>query len=207
MNKQRPQRRLFLATSLLLFALAAILVGVTWQRVRQQQRNRQLIVAIKRGDAQTAIALLEQGADANAHDTPLQHTPFWTLMLDTLRGRRTASAWGTPVLLLALGGEETGTTFRFSCTNNLPLIKALVAHGAKIDEQTPFYGWSALIIAAWSNQREVTQYLVEHHANLNLKNRDNFTALALAPRVVGKKGMDWSNMKVFMLLKRAGAQQ
>src|SRR5437899_2955532 len=68
---------------LALLVLPALTFGIWYERqVKQQRLDRALIEAIKMQDTPTAIALLDQGADANATDKPVTRITLKGLLAD-----------------------------------------------------------------------------------------------------------------------------
>jgi len=135
---------------LLLFPLGvlAVLIGIpcclTWREVRHERLNQQLIEAIKREDTATALSALAQGADANARDEK-QTLPAWKVLWNRLRRQSNPPSTVPTALLLALKvtdrRDELGNPIYPK--ENLPLIKALLAHGAQVNVEdensdTPF---------------------------------------------------------------------
>src|SRR5262249_39155274 len=69
---------------LLTLILLPVLVSSVWiwRQVRQQRLDHALIESIKRNDTKSAIALLDQGADANATDKPYQPLLLKSMLSD-----------------------------------------------------------------------------------------------------------------------------
>src|SRR5579871_2670736 len=111
-----------------------LLIGIpcwkTGREIQQQYLNRQLIAAIRRKDTATALALLSHGADANSHAGVLP-SPVWRVLWDRLQGKLPAPSDAPTALLLALRAKDTDNTIFPS--ENLPLITALLSHGARIN--------------------------------------------------------------------------
>src|SRR5579871_3321478 len=153
----------------------AVLIGIpcwlTWQQVRHERLNQRLIEAIKREDTYTALVALEEGADGNARDE-VQTLPVWKVLWNRLRRQPSPPSTAPPALLLTLQPEShVHEMFRShplfndsgSLKENLPLIKGLLTHGAKVnvqdsDGRTPLY---------WALDRGLNatcQTLIEHGA-------------------------------------------
>jgi hypothetical protein len=199
-----PVRKLLLPA--LLLALPILLI---WREVRQQELNQALIAAVQHNDTHTVVALLDEGASANTRTSPPQLS-WWRALSNRLRGQSSASQPGIPVLVLALGQQVSGTRehpeVSYHLTQNQEMVKALVAHGARVNEASPFGGWTPLMLAARSDQRDVMQFLLDHHADPNLKNREGHTAMDLAPHVHGKPDRNWQKRETLQLPKKAGGQ-
>src|SRR5260221_14679876 len=68
---------------LTLFLLPVLITSVWfWRQVRQQNLDHALIEAIKKNDTSVAIALLNQGADANTTDKPYTPVTLKSLLAD-----------------------------------------------------------------------------------------------------------------------------
>jgi ankyrin repeat protein len=63
---------------------------------------------------------------------------------------------------------------------DLDAVKSLIGSGTPIDERCAFRNWTALHAAVARGQFETAQYLIDHGANLELKDESGFTPLALA---------------------------
>jgi ankyrin repeat protein len=70
----------------------------------------------------------------------------------------------------------------------LNLIRALVAHGAFVDE-TDFCGWTSLHKAAFLGYRDVMLVLLELGADINLREADGRTVLHRAARKQDEKAV------------------
>jgi ankyrin repeat protein len=53
---------------------------------------------------------------------------------------------------------------------------SLIDNGASLNTKD-FYGWTALLMAAYRGHVEIVEALVENRANLNVKNNGGITAL------------------------------
>src|SRR5262249_13951047 len=92
---------------LALFLLPLLLFFLWFNRqVRQQNLDHALIEAIKRNDTPGAMALLKQGADANAADkpyTPLTFANLWDAFHSRWQGKSpappTETSWPSALLL------------------------------------------------------------------------------------------------------------
>lgn len=122
---------------LALFLLPILVFGLWYGRqVRQQRLDHALIEAIKKDDTQKVIALLKDGADANAMDKPFKSptldelfTAFW----QRLQGRKNTddTIIGEPALCVLLGFDDTIRLARKP--ENTLLLQALLEHGANPD--------------------------------------------------------------------------
>ena len=191
--------------------LIAIPAGLLWREAKREELNEGLISAVKNNDTARVISLLDAGASANVHAAPSSGS-HWRLF-GRLLGDRAGSRSGTSVLALALGEQDSDARGHAGGgggnhpIRNPEIVRALVAHGARVNEALPPGGWTPLMLAAMSDQRDIVRLLLDHHADPNLKNRDGKTAMDLAPRISGRAGYDWNRMVTFQLLKRASGGQ
>ncbi len=96
---------------LCLLALFLLLLGVpvwlTYQQMRQERLDRDLIAAIKRRDVPAGLAALNAGADPNSRDDNSKPLSFWQSLCRLFtgmgrHGKPSPPQPGQPVLLLAL---------------------------------------------------------------------------------------------------------
>ncbi len=187
----------------IVFALPIVAVAASWiwfgSQVRQTNLDHGLILAIKRRDTNAAIRLLNEGANANTQDRPWKPATLQTIVQEFLDQLRTRTVRGTPVMsgpysgAIAVWYRESITFSDLLSENayyenqvpeNLPLIRALVAHGADangkdcVDE-------SVLYHAVAQNHIETVRYLLEHHADANFRYW-SYPALASASPTVAE---------------------
>jgi hypothetical protein len=94
----RARKRTLLVVVGLLLVLTAIPGTLTWRAWRQAQLNRNLLVAIRKNDVQATASLLSEGADANAHVTPVPLN-LWQLFLNTFQRHSSSEiADATPLM-------------------------------------------------------------------------------------------------------------
>lgn len=154
-----------LAPVLLLMFL--LLASLFWRSQEQNRRKigfdpcRPLVRAAEQGDLARVEALLKQGCSANYQRPGVLSSPadqVARLRLqsrsDKTRSDKTRFA-GTPLLEIA------------AQNNDLPLLKLLLARGAKIDARG-VYNYTALIRAASRANVEVVSVLLEAGADPNL---------------------------------------
>jgi uncharacterized protein len=155
-----PRRRIFAAA-----AAVGTLVGawLSLRQLRQSELDRELLASIRGRDTPSAIALLNEGADANATQwigRPV--SPFdWIGAAATARmlGRPVLYRFGyqAPALYLAYAGRYPSP--------NPSLIKALLDHGA---DPNYFVGRPGpLATAVRLGDVESVRLLLEHHADPN----------------------------------------
>ncbi len=176
--------RRFLVVSVL---VAALLVGGCDVWVRQAKRqyalNRQLIAALDRKDIGQALTLVNAGADPNTRYNP-PPAPTLKLLLSHLLHRSPALAEDSfTAFLLADATECYASPASFTADikplEDVPLIRAMLVHGANIDQQD-FEGNTLLMFAALRGDAGLTGLLVEHGANAAVENMQGDTALHYA---------------------------
>jgi hypothetical protein len=124
----------------------------------QQRLNDLLITAVKAGDAEAAISLLQQGADPNA-ESEVDLYGYGVEMMPPLELALCWFARGEAWNLWLAGGKEERI--------NPPLVKALVDAGADVNAIS--WGPTPLEIAAREGEREIVECLLEHGADINRK--------------------------------------
>ena len=149
--------------------------------------GRELLAALRNDDMQKAVALLRQGADPNASDG------FRTALLESIERRQHELAEA----LLAAGADPNRAALGdpplvCAVREDPPLLAALLARGARVDEGRP----RALMVAAELGDLETVKTLVAAGANLATKT-DGRTPLA--------KAAEAGNRDVVEFLRHAGA--
>lgn len=134
-----------------------------------------LTAAVVRKQFDCVAALLQSGADVNLGNSS-GATP---LMIGALVGDM-----GLIDLLLEHGANskavgpngKTALHFAIDKPNNLPVCKRLVEVGADIDAADDD-GCTPLFVAVLRERLDLAQWLVDHHADINHKDRQGNTAL------------------------------
>jgi len=161
-------KRLILFVPLFLPALLlGALSGLTWREARHERLNQQLIAAIKQEDSAVAMAALAQGADANTR-AEKQTLSAWRVLWNRLQGRFPASSEAPTALLLALQWQPDAKGWSFFPDfprENLPLISALLAHGAQVNRQDAL-GLSPLSYALLGGKNATSRLLIRHGAQV-----------------------------------------
>jgi hypothetical protein len=158
-----PRRRLFLS----LLVLTALSAGILYHSVQQAKKSHALIAAVERDDLKDVKRLLRQGADPNTH-LVYENTPRTPLQLLQWLVRSRDIVWhNAPVLVEA------------SAEGHTPIVEALLAGGADIDE-TDQDRWTALMTAAGGGRAEVVRLLLNRGADINAQGIAGRTALSLA---------------------------
>lgn len=160
---------------LALFLIPVLLFGIWFNRqVRQQRLDHALIEAIKKNDTQTAIALLDQGADANATDKPYTSVRlgnalagFW----NGLRGNRlTQENTVYPSALLVRYDWHQQQNIVARKTENIEIVQALLDRGAN-----PFTfndsGMTLLHEACQQHHWQTVKLLLHRHVPCDLKSK------------------------------------
>src|SRR5579871_6066105 len=166
----------------LLAFILAVLIGLSvWlvcHQVRQEHLNRELIAAIKKKDTMAALALLRNGADANAQDrgnTPVEARQVLRDWWDRLWGRKRFASTYHPSALFVASRSMPGPI----PPENVALIQALLDHGAApnaVDEN----GDTALIKEVFYGRTETARLLLDHGADVNARGWRARTALMCA---------------------------
>lgn len=145
--------------------------------------DRQLLAAAKKGDTEKILALLQQGADANADPDDDMGTP---LMRAATNGHINAVQ-----LLLEKGADineiscgRTALTIAAEYQQG-DIIRLLLERGAAVDDAGE-YDRTALMHAAHNGMAEIVKLLLEHGADANATRRD-FTVLIDAAKAAAWK--------------------
>src|SRR5882724_8544586 len=117
-----------------------VLASGIWygRQVRQQHLDHALIEAIKKNDTPTAVALLDQGADANATDKPVTPVTLISVLTDfwsKIKGKKTHKERYTSALILPYYALEKVAGTEEVYLKPLPpdnprLVQSLLEHGA-----------------------------------------------------------------------------
>ncbi len=84
-------------------------------------------------------------------------------------------------------------------------LQAMLDGGADIDAAYPEDGQTALMAAAGNQQSSCVRFLLAHHANTAVKDRNGHTALYYAMNPVGEDISSASEKQVIHLLRQARA--
>lgn len=156
---------------LALFLLPILLFGFWYGRqVRQNNLDHSLILAIKQQDTQKAIALLNDGADANVVDKPFVPVTLWSVLKEfrnpnkTNRLKQELQQYPSALRLATNLDTQPGNSSDYS--DNPALVKALLEHGADPNVRDTS-GRTPLIFACSNHHLETAQVLLEHGADPN----------------------------------------
>ncbi len=187
----------------LLLALLMTLVVLTWQAWRQARLDNALIVALRHHDDASAITLLNQGANARL-SIPLEDVPpptFWQILRSRFSGKSSPQADGASCLLMALGIREAtrlhivGEELPSAPPENLPLVEALLAHGADVNVRGAQDHTPLLLASKWK-YAAIARLLLAHNSNVNAADEGGVTVLMHA--VVGDTVMDEATLTLFL---------
>jgi hypothetical protein len=131
-NMTTRRARQFAGLCATLLLIVAVPVALTWHAVNQQRLDRDLIAAIQTHDEARAIALLDRGADANAHDNPQRAISFWQLLVETLQRKHSSVSHTPSALQLAFDWRPAADSAIKPTIEDTPLIRALMKHGARL---------------------------------------------------------------------------
>lgn len=164
-----------------LILLVLIPGGLLYRVWSRSQADQDLLVAVRAGDTDRAVAALNAGANPNLRGNRMDvpQGPPWEALLQQLGflkqtgppiGRKARNPHNmAPVLLLAMGNGQTDPR----------LIHALLAKGAD-PNRTRLNGFTPLMQMAIQGQVEILDDLLAHGANAGLKATNGDTALSCA---------------------------
>lgn len=159
------QRRIALSVTLLAVPIIAATVGIALE-VRQTRLDRDLILALKRHDADIAIRLLLEGADANARDKPFTRVTIQSAFADlsaNLRGKKPPT--GAQAHPVAIAVWYAGNLPEYP--ESVPMMRALLEHGADPNAKNEAGDYSVLLSAVAANHLETVSLLLAHGADPN----------------------------------------
>lgn len=177
-TKITRSKRAVLFSLLLVVGFLAILLVQTQQEMRQVQLNRSLLMAVRRNDTRTVIALLAHKADPNARELPSYTSSLWLTLLERLRDPSAKNAQFPTSLIVALYWcKDASGANAIPPAHNFALVKALVEGGANVNI-SDILGAPPLLLAASRGQRDVVRYLMERGANIDAKDKNGNTPLS-----------------------------
>jgi ankyrin repeat protein len=174
------RRRAFLLSITVVLALCTA-CGVWLHRERQQYAlNRQLIAALMHKDTTTALTLLHSGADPNTHLTPLPSPSLQLLLNHWLNHEPLPVSHEPTAFLFACGAEwwppSQKPEPRLTMGENLPLIEAMLAHGADVHIRDE-HNRTPLRLAIVRERCHTVERLVQRGTNVNEQDADGTTPL------------------------------
>ncbi len=171
---------------LLLMGIIGVPGWVIYRDIRQDYLNHALIAAVKRDDTSEAIALLNEGADANAHDEPQRRlVSLWQFLMNVLHHRQTQHVTAPTALQIAVGSLHWGAHLPGGVyissflPENPMLIKALLDHGARVNVEDSDGPTPLLLAAGWGYTHTVA-LLLSHGAAGNRPDSKGLTPLVYA---------------------------
>ena len=165
----KPKRALLFTIFVALLLCAAC--GVWLHRERQQYaRNRALITALENQDFKTSLALVNAGADTNTRRIPSLAPTLPQLFSQLLHHAPPRANASPTAFMIACGAywptETRNSIYFISLDENLPLIQAMLAHGANVhvrerDNRT------ALHNAVANDRLHTVELLLQHGVDVN----------------------------------------
>jgi ankyrin repeat protein len=187
------RRRTLLLSITIVLALCA---ACGWWLHRERQHyalNRQLIDALVHDDANEALALVNAGADPNTRYAP-PPAPTFPLLLNQFLHHTPPTVNDSPTAFLMACGINWLPDLspyevwylqkkRAPLIGKLPLLQAMVAHGANVKAKTK-ENRTALHMALDQQCDAVAEWLLQQGADVNVQDTDGRAPLSMA---VGNK--------------------
>ena len=132
---------------------------------------------------QTALALVNAGADPNTRQTPLP-APAFTSLINHLLHPSPPRANTTPTALLLACGYDIDQPEYADLSIQPPhedvrLVQAMLAHGANVNAQNTNKS-TALHLAVMCNRLNTVELLLQHGTNVNAQDNEGWSALTNA---------------------------
>jgi ankyrin repeat protein len=218
-------RRLILLTLGPLALVAGVVCLLIYREVRQTRLNQALIAAARHGNIAAVTALLAQGADVRARETPARSRSWKQLALELIFRQRRKTTGPTP-LMAAMDAlpqhRERAADYtrvvvslldRRADANDvdartltpliiaarlgcIEMVRTLLDHGAKVDVED-FFHYTPLHYVTWTNNLEIARLLLDRGADVNHKDDGGNDALIGAA--------DADSLKMVRLLVEHGA--
>jgi ankyrin repeat protein len=145
----------------------------------QEKLNHQLIDALVQSDTKTALALVNAGADPNTRFTP-PPIPMLKRLFDILQYHAPTPAYSSTALMIACGSPwKVMTSPLIPFAENLPLLKAMLAHGGSVHTRES-HNFTALHFGANWGRGDTVELLLQHGADINAQDEWGNTPLMMA---------------------------
>ena len=180
MNNRYLQRLALLTCGLLLvlWAVPCVVGGFLWREWRQERLSQALVAAIKRNETKQALSALEQGANANANDTPIPVLPFWPWLHNRWTHNVQQSSTAAPsALVLLINGTQPHGEWESGPPENAGLAEALLRHGANANDVDASVKECVLRLAVMQGKFRTVRLLLRYGANPNAGLETRWTVL------------------------------
>jgi ankyrin repeat protein len=164
------------------------------KQVHQMQDPETLIKSIERGDSATVKQLLSAGANPNEKGS----SSFTPLMMAVLKQNKEIIG-----MLLRAGadtnaGDKVGTTALMMAVHSrdTEIVRLLLDKGADVAVKEPYYGRTALHVAAQVADADMMRMLLATSGNPDIRDSDDSTPLMIAASI---------NIEVVKVLIEKGA--
>jgi len=165
--EKTQKRRVRIDMVVILVILVGVPVLLLWRTVQHFRYNEALVQAVLHNDTQTAIRLLDAGADANALDESRRNGTALQRLIEDMKAKRNDQYVAPdPVLYTMLAPHYSSALKKRVPTypENPVLVKALLDHGA--DSNThDFLHTTVLMLAGLDGYDTTVRLLLEHGAN------------------------------------------
>lgn len=154
-----------------------------------------LMVAVKYGEKEDVVTILESGANVNAINNFMRayvngYTP---VMYATINNDKELAEllinYGADINMKCTGRHAGQTSLMLAAEHNSKeTAELLIQHGADVNVKTEWCGYedcTALMFAAWYGAKETAELLIKYGADVNAVRKDGRTALMFA--VLGNK--------------------
>lgn len=81
------------------------------------------------------------------------------------------------VIVMFIQEASLGPLQKAAWKGDLSFVKSLVKHGTPVDQACNFNHWTALHATAHAGHVEIAEFLINHGANVNVKDKDGYTPL------------------------------
>ncbi len=162
---------------LMFLPLSLPLLWLLAREQRQYALNRGLADAMHHTDNQNALALVNAGADPN-----IPYTPSFMGQFEYLLHLNRLPLGNANSVFMKVCNREVATYDRKNDPNferdDLPLLQAMVAHGADITAAN--HGDTALHFAVCADRWRIVEWLLQHGADINAQDEGGYTPLIMA---------------------------